>query len=299
MAFKKENFSPLGASARAGHTDALGIDPDVPYAPQFFSYVTKDPVSMVTTSGYFNELKGMIQRGDWIDIQSDVDGTVRQSIHFFTADGESPSAYFTNIVNPGTGYAVGDSIVATISTGTVIHKPTAIVGTISGGGGTGPVTAFFFPDAGLFDPRDMPTNFKGLPTTTDGSGTGCIVTIWPTNSAAGIVTAPVDAANDGANYAIGDIIEVQVVTGTVFSNPIIEVVTVSSGAVATVKINDPGSFEPKNLPSNLLNLTSIALTGSGDNNAQFDCTGFSVDQGFAAEAEEGDINVSPRSIVAV
>lgn len=56
MAFLIANFSPIGGQSSRG------------YAPQRFSYKTADAHATVDTSGYFNEVSGMLEPGDIIDV---------------------------------------------------------------------------------------------------------------------------------------------------------------------------------------------------------------------------------------
>lgn len=54
MPFTRANFQPLGGQAKRG------------VAPQHFSYATLDSAATVDTSGYFNEIAALLERGDVI-----------------------------------------------------------------------------------------------------------------------------------------------------------------------------------------------------------------------------------------
>lgn len=54
MAFVATNFQPIGGQAKAGN------------APQMWSYTTTDAAATVDTSGYFNDVAGLVKVGDLI-----------------------------------------------------------------------------------------------------------------------------------------------------------------------------------------------------------------------------------------
>lgn len=58
MAFKRANFQPIGGQACRG----------IGGAPQLFSYKTDDSHATVDTAGYFNEVRGLLNVGDLIDV---------------------------------------------------------------------------------------------------------------------------------------------------------------------------------------------------------------------------------------
>lgn len=54
MAFTKANFQPIGGQAKRG------------VAPQHYSYATLDSAATVDSSGYFNEVYNLLEKGDVI-----------------------------------------------------------------------------------------------------------------------------------------------------------------------------------------------------------------------------------------
>jgi len=167
MAFISKNFSPVGANAKAGN------------APQVFSYISQDNRSVILTNGYFNEMKGVLHRGDWITSIKDADGSIGMSTEFVTGDGQSPSFDSGSIDSGGTAtYVQDEQISVTFVDGDVIHKPTFNIDTVS----TGVITAISIVDPGLYNPKDPPTTLTGL-AVTGGSGTAATVDVVLTGEA--------------------------------------------------------------------------------------------------------------------
>lgn len=63
MAFNRTNFAPIGGQSTRGK------------APQLFSYTTEDAAAAVDTSGYFNDVSGMLEVGDMIHRVTTSSGT--------------------------------------------------------------------------------------------------------------------------------------------------------------------------------------------------------------------------------
>lgn len=61
MPFLRANFGPLGGQSKAGS----GAE-TAPGAPQMWAYRTADAAGTVDTSGYFNEVAGLLNVGDLI-----------------------------------------------------------------------------------------------------------------------------------------------------------------------------------------------------------------------------------------
>lgn len=161
MSFLIENFSPVGGNARGGNIPQDGIPAQdrSENSIQIFSYSSVDTIlAEITFPGYFNELRKYIRRGDWLDIASDIDGTIGQSIHFVLGDGSFPSALAVAINNGGTGYSIGDSVTVTYTDGTIDQKTVVHVTAVAGG----VVIGLIINDPGFFSV--VPTSLTGLAT---------------------------------------------------------------------------------------------------------------------------------------
>lgn len=148
MPFIENNFSPMGANARAGN------------APQVFSYISEDNRVVAMAPSYFDEIKGLLFRGDWVNIIKDVDTTIGLSFNFILGDGSTPSAMAAAIVAGGTDYAVGNLLEVTYTDGTLLQKTILRVVTVS----SGVVTGIEIEDPGLFDAGDPATSLTALAT---------------------------------------------------------------------------------------------------------------------------------------
>jgi hypothetical protein len=97
----------------------------------------------------------------------------------------------------------------------------------------------------------------------------------------------------GTGYAPNDEVQfIITVSGQVYVNARIRVLTVSSGAIATFEIIDSGEYGPASLPTSF---TSGAITGSGTG-ATFNNPVWGVGQAYVATA--GDYTVFPSGTVA-
>lgn len=161
MSFLIENFSPVGGNARSGNMPQNGIaaaDKSV-NSIQVFTYSSEDSVALIFSPGYFNEVgRGIVRRGDWLDIASNVDVGDGQSIRFVLGDGSFPSALTAVFVVPGAGYAIGDLIEVTFTDGTIDQKTILEVSSVS----SGVVTGLIINDPGFFSV--VPTSLTALAT---------------------------------------------------------------------------------------------------------------------------------------
>jgi hypothetical protein len=64
MAFKKENFAPIGNESKGLPTVATGLPS--PGSPRMFSYATQDVAATVAAADYFNSVRDLLQIGDLI-----------------------------------------------------------------------------------------------------------------------------------------------------------------------------------------------------------------------------------------
>ena len=67
MAFDKRFLTPIGGTARGGRTSNL--DPEK-YAKGYWSYGSPDDLATITASGYFNEVRDLLNIWDTILIGS-------------------------------------------------------------------------------------------------------------------------------------------------------------------------------------------------------------------------------------
>jgi hypothetical protein len=65
MPFIRRNFAPIGGQATPSTS---GTGEAVPGAPQRWSYRTQDTHATVDTSGYFNDVRALLEVGDIIDV---------------------------------------------------------------------------------------------------------------------------------------------------------------------------------------------------------------------------------------
>jgi hypothetical protein len=63
MPFIRRNFAPIGGQSTRGSGPETS-----PGAPQRWSYRTQDAHATVDTSGYFNEVRALLEIGDIIDV---------------------------------------------------------------------------------------------------------------------------------------------------------------------------------------------------------------------------------------
>lgn len=63
MPFVRRNFGPIGGQSTRGSGPETS-----PGTPQFWSYRTQDATADVDTSGYFNEVRALLEIGDMIDV---------------------------------------------------------------------------------------------------------------------------------------------------------------------------------------------------------------------------------------
>ncbi|WP_206934137.1 hypothetical protein [Roseococcus thiosulfatophilus] len=63
MPFIADNFAMVSGHGRKGAGGEAS-----PGAPQIFSYRTQDAHATVDTAGYFNPVRGLLERGDMIDV---------------------------------------------------------------------------------------------------------------------------------------------------------------------------------------------------------------------------------------
>jgi hypothetical protein len=86
----------------------------------------------------------------------------------------------------------------------------------------------------------------------------------------------------GANYAVGDMLNVDIQAGTATHQATIEVLTLSGSAVATAQIAEGGAYTV--LPASPLTTTKI--TGGGDDNATFTFTSGAVGWTLKRQSQE-------------
>lgn len=181
MSFDITNFSPVGGNARGGNLP-FQANPPSENSIQVFSYSSQDLLDTIIAENYFKEIGNgrYIRRGDWIDIASDIDGTVGQSMQFVLGDGLFPSTLTAIVVGAGTGYVVGELVTVTFTDGTIDQKAVLKVLTISGS----TVLTLGIVDPGFFSVA--PTALTALATVSNLSGTGLTVTMT-------LATQPSDA----------------------------------------------------------------------------------------------------------
>jgi len=127
--------------------------------PSIYKYTSQDLRSAIITEGYFNELAGILKIGDWIYIDSDIDGTVGHSIYFIGRDGtERSGAKTVVVVAGGTGYVVKDLVTVTYTDGTVVRNTICRVTSVA----AGVVTGIELADPGTFSTN--PTALTALAT---------------------------------------------------------------------------------------------------------------------------------------
>lgn len=83
----------------------------------------------------------------------------------------------------------------------------------------------------------------------------------------GVATAVQETA--GAGYTAGDLIRVVFVDGTVLRNVILRA---NDATVSAPTIVDPGLFSANDIPTTLIALATVAITGGGNNAFQADLT---------------------------
>jgi len=169
--FIPNNFTPVGASARSGAvTPVVGVPGN---APSIYKYTSVDLLSEIIAPGYFNFLKGVPKIGDWIFIDSDIDGTLGHSIHVVGRDGTELSGVGSAVVNAGgSGYAVGDYVNVTFVDGTLLTETLLRVTAET----AGVVDTLEVTDPGTFSVN--PATLTALSTVNfTGSGTGLTVDV--------------------------------------------------------------------------------------------------------------------------
>ena len=79
MSFTPLSFSPVGGNAGRGN------------GSQMFAYRTPDAKSEVTTPGYFNDLRDLVESGDSVYVASNVGVKQAPSMQFFDVVPKFPS----------------------------------------------------------------------------------------------------------------------------------------------------------------------------------------------------------------
>lgn len=220
-------FQPIGASgtAQIAPTKILGSDEwtdivandaylrsalcrrrSIGYANQ------DDPLRLESASGsvarYFELYRGRFELSDGRDdsfVDYDMSDTVLRVRHLHVSQFQT----ITSIIGGGSGYTVGDTLAVVGGTGTAA---TLTVDAISGGGGTGPVSA--------------------LSLTTPGS-----YTAFPRSAVVG--RGPETIVSGGQNYTAGDILTAVGGTGTA---AVLQVGTVTSGSITSFSTHSGGDY---------------------------------------------------------
>jgi hypothetical protein len=65
MPFIRRNFGPVGGQSQRSRS---GTGEGVPGVPQLWSYRSQDTHLLIDTSGYFNEVRDLLEIGDFIKV---------------------------------------------------------------------------------------------------------------------------------------------------------------------------------------------------------------------------------------
>ena len=94
-------------------------------------------------------------------------------------------------------------------------------------------------------------------------------------------------SDGGTGYNVGDLVSITYTDGAVIRNSIARVTTVAANVVTGIEVADPGTFSDN--PTTLVDLATVALTGTGNDDLEVD---------VVLETVFGDIWLAPKSMVA-
>ena len=162
MTFKRTDFSPVGAQARAG------------VAPQKFSYASTDALSAIKTNGYFprdndsindppgiNGMLGVFNPNDIVSVVSDVPAAPsatkapKHDVVRIAGDGRGAGAATAVTAGAGSGMSAGDLAKVIYTDGIVLRNTIIRINDATG-------SAVTLEDPGQFDLTDVPTSLTGL-----------------------------------------------------------------------------------------------------------------------------------------